>query len=78
MGIRSQSARDQVRALTGVVCTIGLGEHPCRFSVIGGNTSGGTFSEFVVVERNQVVPVPPYLPLVYAAAWPAGGITAWR
>ncbi|KAF8177240.1 chaperonin 10-like protein [Pholiota molesta] len=39
---------------------------------------GGTFSEYIVVERDQVVPTPEHLDDVHVAAWPIGGVTAWR
>ncbi|KAF9517984.1 hypothetical protein BS47DRAFT_1482931 [Hydnum rufescens UP504] len=48
------------------------------FSIRGGIPAGGTFTEFVTIERSQVIVVPDYLPLVYAAAWPVAGVTAWR
>lgn len=38
----------------------------------------GTFSEYVAVERDQVIPTPDYLDDEHAAAWPLGGVTAWR
>ncbi len=46
--------------------------------LMGGVPDGGTLSEFVVVHRKHVFPVPDYLPIVHAAAWPVGGITSWR
>ncbi|KAF8315457.1 NAD(P)-binding protein [Clavulina sp. PMI_390] len=49
-----------------------------RFWLVGGGPPGGSFSEFVVVDRHYVIPVPPHMPLIYAAAWPVGGLTAWR
>lgn len=38
----------------------------------------GTFAEYVVVERNQVILAPDYLDDIHLAAWPLGGVTAWR
>ena len=50
------------------------------YGIVGGGIHPpiGTFSEYVVVERNQVVPTPAHLDDVHAAAWPLGGLTAWR
>ncbi|KAI0362574.1 NAD-P-binding protein [Trametes cingulata] len=50
------------------------------FAVIGGNKSNplGTFAQYVVVERDQVIPTPDHLDDVHAAAWPLGAVTAWR
>lgn len=39
---------------------------------------GGTFAEYIVVERQHVIRTPLHLDDVHAAAWPLGGITAWR
>lgn len=51
-----------------------------RFGILGGGSLPpiGTFSEYVVVERDQVIPTPAHLDDVQAAAWPLGGLTAWR
>ena len=38
----------------------------------------GTFADYVVVERDQVVRSPDHLDDVHMAAWPVGGLTAWR
>jgi len=38
----------------------------------------GTFSEYVVVERDQTIIAPDHLNDVHLAAWPLGGLTAWR
>lgn len=38
----------------------------------------GTFAEYIVVERDQVIPAPDHLDDVQVAAWPLGGLTAWR
>lgn len=38
----------------------------------------GTFSEYVVVERDQVIETPSHLDDVHIAAWPLAGVTAWR
>ncbi|KAG2145067.1 hypothetical protein BD769DRAFT_1419676 [Suillus cothurnatus] len=50
------------------------------FGILGGgrNPSLGTFAEYVVVERNQVVRSPDHLDDVQVSAWPLGGLTAWR
>ncbi|KAH6902699.1 hypothetical protein BKA70DRAFT_1516572 [Coprinopsis sp. MPI-PUGE-AT-0042] len=49
-------------------------------SVLGGAAMypSGTFSEYIVVERDYVIPIPDHLDDVHAAAWPLGGLTAWR
>ena len=51
-----------------------------RFAVIGGVKEPviGTFSEYVVVERDEVLATPPHLDNEHAAAWPLAGVTAWR
>ncbi|KAH9931711.1 NAD(P)-binding protein [Epithele typhae] len=41
-------------------------------------TAFGTFAEYVVVEREEVLETPAHLDDVHAAAWPLGGLTAWR
>ena len=41
-------------------------------------TPFGTFAEYVVVERDQVLSTPDHLDDVHAAAWPLGAVTAWR
>ncbi len=38
----------------------------------------GTFSQYVAVERDQVVESPAHLDDEHVAAWPLGGLTAWR
>lgn len=50
------------------------------FGVVGGGTIPplGTFAEYVVVERDQVLQTPEHLDDVHMAAWPVGGLTAWR
>ncbi|KAF5344395.1 hypothetical protein D9756_011350 [Leucocoprinus leucothites] len=50
------------------------------FGILGGgaNPPIGTFSEYIVVERDQVIATPSHLNDVQAAAWPLGGVTAWR
>ncbi|KAI0034537.1 NAD-P-binding protein [Vararia minispora EC-137] len=50
------------------------------FGIVGGGPLPpiGTFSEYVVVERDQVILTPSHLSDVQAAAWPLGGLTAWR
>uniref|UniRef100_A0A8H8CPC1 Enoyl reductase (ER) domain-containing protein n=1 Tax=Psilocybe cubensis TaxID=181762 RepID=A0A8H8CPC1_PSICU len=51
-----------------------------RFGILGGGVYPpiGTFAEHVVVERDQVIPTPEHLDDVHIAAWPIGGVTAWR
>ncbi|KAH6903096.1 hypothetical protein BKA70DRAFT_1303236 [Coprinopsis sp. MPI-PUGE-AT-0042] len=51
-----------------------------RFTILGCGAvkPGGTFAEYIVVERENVIKVPPHLDDVHAAAWPLGGVTAWR
>jgi len=48
--------------------------------LLGGTTYPliGTFCEYVVVEREEVIPSPEHLDDVHTAAWPLGGVTAWR
>ncbi|KIJ61516.1 hypothetical protein HYDPIDRAFT_115660 [Hydnomerulius pinastri MD-312] len=50
------------------------------FGILGGGSNPplGTFAEYVVVEREQVVRSPDHLDDVQTAAWPLGGLTAWR
>ncbi|KAJ8496183.1 hypothetical protein ONZ51_g1305 [Trametes cubensis] len=50
------------------------------FHILGGGKANplGTFAEYVVVERDQVIPTPDHLDDVHAAAWPIGAVTAWR
>ena len=50
------------------------------FTVVGGvrAVDFGTFTQYVVVDRDQVIPTPDHLDDVHAAAWPVGGVTAWR
>ena len=53
---------------------------PNRFGIFGGVSfpPHGTFTEYIVVERDQVFLTPEYLDDVHIAAWPVGGLTAWR
>lgn len=51
------------------------------FGLLGGTrqTGGvGCFAEYVTVERDQLVEIPPHLSAVQAAALPCGGVTAYR
>lgn len=50
------------------------------FGILGGGKYPqlGTFADYVVVERDQVVRSPDHLDDVHMAAWPLGGVTAWR
>ncbi|EMD38123.1 hypothetical protein CERSUDRAFT_113271 [Gelatoporia subvermispora B] len=51
-----------------------------NFAILGGNTKApfGTFTQYVAIERDEVIPTPDHLDDVHAAAWPLGGLTAWR
>ncbi|KAF5389802.1 hypothetical protein D9757_003720 [Collybiopsis confluens] len=51
-----------------------------RFSVIGGvaDPDLGTFAQYVVVDRVEVILSVPHLNDVHMAAWPLAGLTAWR
>jgi NADPH:quinone reductase-like Zn-dependent oxidoreductase len=42
------------------------------------NPALGTFAEYVVVERDEVILAPDHLDDIHLAAWPLGGLTAWR
>ncbi|KAF5334516.1 hypothetical protein D9611_013793 [Ephemerocybe angulata] len=44
----------------------------------GGTKMGGTFIEYVAVDRDLLIPSPEHLDDVHVAAWPLGGVTAWR
>ncbi|EPQ57803.1 NAD P-binding protein [Gloeophyllum trabeum ATCC 11539] len=48
--------------------------------IIGGSAKIplGTFSEYVIVERDQVVRSPEHVDDEHLAAWPVAGTTAWR
>ncbi|KAF9239775.1 hypothetical protein BU15DRAFT_87802 [Melanogaster broomeanus] len=50
------------------------------FGILGGGSNPpiGTFADYVVVERDQVIRSPDHLDDVHVAAWPLGGLTAWR
>ncbi|KZT71333.1 NAD(P)-binding protein [Daedalea quercina L-15889] len=51
-----------------------------KFALLGGGNVVplGTFAEYVAVERDQVIATPDHLDDEHAAAWPTGGVTAWR
>lgn len=51
-----------------------------RFGILGGCSfpALGTFSEYVVVERDEVLEIPEHLDFEHAAAWPLAAVTAWR
>jgi NADPH:quinone reductase-like Zn-dependent oxidoreductase len=51
-----------------------------RFGIFGGVSfpQNGTFTEYIVVERDQVFLTPEHLDDIQIAAWPVGGLTAWR
>lgn len=38
----------------------------------------GTFAEYVIVDREEVVSSPAHLNDIQTAAWPLAGLTAWR
>lgn len=51
------------------------------FSIIGGGGALaplGTFAQYVVVERDQVIQSPDHLSDEEISAFPVGGVTAWR
>lgn len=50
------------------------------FAVVGGVKFAdyGTFTEYVVVDRNQVLLALEFIDDVYPATWPLGGLPAWR
>ncbi|KAJ7726155.1 NAD(P)-binding protein [Mycena maculata] len=56
------------------------GPETSDFGVIGGVSFPplGTFADYVVVPRDEVIPTPPHLNDEQAAAWPLAGVTAWR
>jgi len=56
------------------------GDAPKSMTILGGvkSISLGTFSQYVVVERDQVIQSPDHLDDEHVAAWPLGGVTAWR
>lgn len=51
-----------------------------RFAILGGGNVVpiGTFSEYVTIERDQVLKSPEHLDDEHVAAWPLGAVTAWR
>ncbi len=55
-------------------------EQTPSFTVCGGSkmTEFGAFAQYIVVERDQVIQTPDHIDDVHAAAWPLGGVTAWR
>ncbi|TFY75749.1 hypothetical protein EWM64_g8262 [Hericium alpestre] len=55
-------------------------ESPQGIGILGGGARPpiGTFSEYVAVERDQVILSPAHLDDVHVAAWPLGGVTSWR
>lgn len=50
----------------------------CRFYILGGGMGLGTFAQYAFVQRDQVILTPDHLDDVHMAAWPLGGVTAWR
>ncbi|KAJ7205489.1 hypothetical protein GGX14DRAFT_500617 [Mycena pura] len=50
------------------------------FGILGGAAFPplGTFAEYVVVDRREVIATPAHLTDEQAAAWPLAGVTAWR
>ena len=55
-------------------------DHASRFTILGGGNVVpiGTFSQYVVVERDQVILTPSHLSDEQVSAWPLAGLTAWR
>lgn len=55
-------------------------ESEAGFGILGGGSRPpiGVFSEYVVVERDQVILAPDHVDDVHLSAWPLGGLTAWR
>ncbi|KAJ7627801.1 hypothetical protein DFH06DRAFT_1057661 [Mycena polygramma] len=51
-----------------------------QFGILGGGSfpALGTFSEYIVVQRAEVLRTPAHLSDEQIAAWPLGGLTAWR
>lgn len=49
-----------------------------RSPSLGGTGADGTLAEYVVFDAEAVVPVPPHLSDVEAAALPLAGVTAWH
>ncbi|KAJ3963881.1 NAD(P)-binding protein [Lentinula raphanica] len=62
----------------------GWDDHPdapqSQFGVIGGVRwpAVGTFAEYVIIEKDKVLPSASHLSDVHMAAWPVAGVTAWR
>lgn len=74
--------RRPTQVISDSACILRLDSDPLfsTISIIGGTKAGriGTFSQYVVVERDQVIESPEHLDDTQAAAWPLGGLTAWR
>ncbi|KAJ7926262.1 hypothetical protein B0H13DRAFT_1973244 [Mycena leptocephala] len=51
-----------------------------NFGILGGGDfpALGTFAEYVVVQRAEVIPTPAHLSDEQIAAWPLAGLTSWR
>lgn len=51
-----------------------------QYGILGGCVfpSLGTFSEYVILEREEVIEIPDHLEFEHAAAWPVAAVTAWR
>ncbi|KAJ6539836.1 NAD(P)-binding protein [Mycena vulgaris] len=51
-----------------------------QFGILGSSSfpALGTFAEYVVVQRGEVIPTPSHLTDEQIAAWPLAGLTAWR
>ncbi|KAJ7032272.1 hypothetical protein C8F04DRAFT_1221926 [Mycena alexandri] len=51
-----------------------------EFGILGGGSVPpiGTLTEYVVVPRREVIPTPAHVSDEQIAAWPLGGLTAWR
>ncbi|KAI0345388.1 NAD(P)-binding protein [Trametopsis cervina] len=56
------------------------GDPPSALPIMGGIRALpiGAFSQYVVVEREHVIETPEHLDDEHIAAWPVGGVTAWR
>lgn len=55
-------------------------EDPKKFSILGGADHDplGTFAEYAVVDRKEVILTPSHVTDVQMAAWPVAAVTAWR
>jgi D-arabinose 1-dehydrogenase-like Zn-dependent alcohol dehydrogenase len=66
-------------SLREAACSAGSHRHGAPEILGSGITvPAGVFAEYVVVDRAECIPTPAHLDDVHAAAWPLGGVTAWR